>query len=222
MANIWLAAGEGSFDKVKEYVEQGGVSPNAKDDNSYTPLHAAASWNHPDILRYLVEHGGDINITDDDGDTPLYVVENVGIARLVVELGGDPNWRNEEGVTPAEALQDEHPHISVFLRTLSGLGESDAASTPADSTSPDVDAPTDELMAAVRTIMEASQRGELTEAETDDKLREVVEQIVEGQVEAGRAIGANMTEGDAATSRDREETGDEEGEAKRPRESIGR
>lgn len=99
MANIWLAAGEGNLEKVKEYIEQDGLSPNALDDNNYNPLHAAASWNHPEILRYLVEKGGDINIADDDGETPLFVVEQVGMARLIVELGGHPNHRNLEGVT---------------------------------------------------------------------------------------------------------------------------
>ena len=99
MANIWLAAGEGKLDLVKQYVEQEGVSPNQLDDNAYSPLHAAASWNHPEILSYLVEHGGDINITDDDGETPLFVVETVAIARLVVQLGGNPSHRNHDGMT---------------------------------------------------------------------------------------------------------------------------
>lgn len=69
------------------------------DENSYSPLHAAASWGHADLLRYLVERGGDINLTDSDRETPLYVVENVAMAKLVVELGGDPRWTNEEGLT---------------------------------------------------------------------------------------------------------------------------
>ena len=64
-----------------------------------TPLHAAASWAHPEILRYLVEKGGSINTTDEDGETPLYVVETTEMAALVVELGGDPRWKNAEGVT---------------------------------------------------------------------------------------------------------------------------
>jgi hypothetical protein len=106
MANIWLAAGEGKLDNVKQFIEQDGVSPNALDDNAYSPLHAAASWNHPDILTYLVEKGGDINITDDDDETPLFVVENVGMARMVVELGGNPNHRNSEGMTVSKPSPD--------------------------------------------------------------------------------------------------------------------
>ncbi|GAA6009291.1 hypothetical protein JCM11491_004260 [Sporobolomyces phaffii] len=224
MANIWLAAGEGKLDKVKEYVEQDGVSPNALDDNSYSPLHAAASWNHPDILSYLVERGGDINLVDEDGETPLFVVETVGMARLVVQLGGNAQHRNSDGMTAAQQLQEEHPHISVYLRTLTGESTSTDDDAGAEGTGdPDLDAPTDELMAAVRQIMEASQRGELTEAETDDKLREVVEQIVGDQIETGRAIGAGMEHEEGVESRDRpEDESEPAAEAKRPRENIGR
>lgn len=81
------------------FVRRAGTSPNALDENSYSPLHAAASWGQSDILRYLVEKGGDINLTDSDGETPLFVVETVGMAKLVVELGGDPKVKNEEGLT---------------------------------------------------------------------------------------------------------------------------
>ena len=43
--------------------------------------------------------GGDVNITDSDGDTPLYVVENVETARWLVEHGAIVNRRNSEGLT---------------------------------------------------------------------------------------------------------------------------
>ncbi|CEQ42941.1 SPOSA6832_04817 [Sporobolomyces salmonicolor] len=232
MSNIWLAAGEGNLERVRELVESG-VHPNVADENSYTPLHAAASWGHPDILRYLVDKGGNINVTDSDGETPLYVVEQVGMARLVIELGGDPNWRNEEGLSPAASLHEEYPHISLYLRTVTGeaapLSASDPSSSSGDPSAaaaqPDLDADTDELIAAVRTIMEASQRGELTEAETDEKLREVVEQAVAGQVETGRAIGASMPEGEtggAVRDRNGSEEDDQGNGSKRPRENIGR
>lgn len=123
-------------------------------------------------------------------------------------------------------MQEEYPHIAVYLRTISG--ESTTANVAeggaeAGAQDPDLDGPTDELMAAVRTIMEASQRGELTEQETDDKLREVVEQIVGDQVEAGKAIGAEAEQDEASEPRERQDDESEAGgEAKRPRENIGR
>lgn len=40
-----------------------------------------------------------MNVTDEDGDTPLYVVENVETARYLVERGAIVNHRNHEDVT---------------------------------------------------------------------------------------------------------------------------
>ncbi|GAA5921359.1 hypothetical protein JCM3775_003008 [Rhodotorula graminis] len=237
--NIWLAAGgEGSLDRVRELVEQG-TSPNAFDDNSYSPLHAAASWGHSDILRFLVSNGGDINLADSDGDTPLYVVESIAMAKLVVDLGADPRHVNEEGLTAAAVLQEEHPHIALYLRTLTGEPSPSSASAPLDPSAPapapgqpqpNLDAPTDALMQAVRAIMERSERGDISEQETDDLLREVVEQAVGGQLEAGRAIGEQMSVDDEQAggahtrARTADEMAGEQGKPKRSRDQddIGR
>lgn len=65
--------------------------------------------------------------------------------------------------------------------------------------------------------MEASERGEIAGSEVDDRLREVVEQIVAGQVDAGRAIGEDMeVEEEGGVVRERTE-GEEDSAAKRSR-----
>ncbi len=69
MANIWVAASDGNLARVEELLASG-LSPNEKDENSYTPMHAAASYGHLAMLDFLIAHGGDINLTDNDGDTP--------------------------------------------------------------------------------------------------------------------------------------------------------
>lgn len=43
--------------------------------------------------------GGDINILDGDGETPLFLVETAEMARVVVGLGGNPELRNMEGLS---------------------------------------------------------------------------------------------------------------------------
>lgn len=93
--------------------------------------------------------------------------------------------------------------------------------------SPDLETPTSDLIDRVKLIMEASERGELTALEVDEKLRQVVESVVQGQVEVGREIGE--AEGDANMSigsiRERQEEHDEHdmfGAGKRRREEAGR
>lgn len=157
------------------------------------------------------------------------------MARVVVELGGDPRHRNTEGMTvrvsflargdetdeeqPAESLQEEYPHISLYLRSLTG-----EAAPASEDPSPDLDTPTDSLLHVVRSIMEASERGELSAEETDERLREVVERAVKGQVEVGREIGMEEGGEEEGRGREREEdmNGDERMEGKRRREEPGR
>lgn len=61
--------------------------------------HAAASYHHFELLTYLISVGGDINIPDSEGDTPLFTVEGLEAAKWLVEHGSDPNLQNEEGQT---------------------------------------------------------------------------------------------------------------------------
>lgn len=48
--------------------------------------------------------GGDVNITDEDGDTPLYVVEEVSTARWLVEHGAVVDRTNHEGLSVRRRL----------------------------------------------------------------------------------------------------------------------
>ncbi|KAG5363506.1 Ankyrin repeat-containing protein [Yarrowia sp. B02] len=136
--NIWVAASDGQLEVVKNFIENDGLSPNAKDENGYTPVHAAASYGHMDLLRYLIDQGGDINVADEDGDTALHTVEELDVAkRLVDEFKADFRAKNAEGQTPFEKLQeeDEFPELIHYLAGLQGV----VLDTPAaDKEMPDV------------------------------------------------------------------------------------
>lgn len=107
-----------------------GLTVNSKDENGYTAIHAAASWGHGDLLRTLVsEYGGDINVADNDGDTPLFTVESIEMCRLVLELGGDPTLVDNDGLSAAKFLLEDHEDIARYLAQLTGEELPAAAST---------------------------------------------------------------------------------------------
>ena len=93
---------------------------SAQDEHGYSLVHAAASYNHLDLLRTLVhEFHVDSNIRDEDGETPLFVVESMESTQcLLEELGADPMVKNDEGMTAEEKIRDEgdYPMIADFLR----------------------------------------------------------------------------------------------------------
>ncbi|QRV75164.1 ankyrin repeats [Ceratobasidium sp. AG-Ba] len=123
--NIWIAAGDGDLQRVRELVEEQGISPNAPDDViGYTPMHAAASYGHLDILGYLIGKGGDVNITDEEGDTPLYTAETVTVAQFLVEHGAEVDIKNSEDQSPADATEEDYPEVAAYIRSKSSLPQS--------------------------------------------------------------------------------------------------
>ncbi|KAL6939235.1 hypothetical protein ACO0RG_003068 [Hanseniaspora osmophila] len=120
--NIWIAASDGRQDLVEKYLASG-LSAVAKDPNGYTPMHAAAAYSHLQLLEFLVnKHNGDINVRDEDGDTPLHHVEDVATAKFVIEqLHADPNLRNNEHLTALDNVlqdSDSDPQLIEYLKSV--------------------------------------------------------------------------------------------------------
>ncbi|BET32574.1 ankyrin repeat domain-containing protein [Wolbachia pipientis] len=51
--------------------------------NGMTPLHFAAMYGYLGIVRYLVEHGADINLQNEDHTTPLHFADIYGHSSTV-------------------------------------------------------------------------------------------------------------------------------------------
>jgi ankyrin repeat protein len=92
-----------------------GFDPNAKDQDSVTPLHRAAMGGHPDAVRVLLKYGANVNATDGMfSATPLvWAVEgrrtakhqgadHVEVARLLIAAGSPLGWMPPEGAPSAE------------------------------------------------------------------------------------------------------------------------
>ena len=115
------------------------ANPNlasSQDEHGYSLVHAAASYNHLDLLRTLVhEFHVDPNIRDEDGESALFVVESVESAQcLLEELRADPTVKNDEGMTAEEKIRTEgdYPTVADYLREsrvtgASGVGDSESA-----------------------------------------------------------------------------------------------
>ncbi|KAH9936059.1 ankyrin [Amylocystis lapponica] len=204
--NLWVAAGDGDLDRVRELIETASMSPNAPDPYTYTPMHAAASYGHLHVLDYLISQGGDVNITDEDGDTPLYVVENVETARYL----------------PAEYLAEDFQEVAVYLQTLpSPVAGSVAASAQAPlqtQQGPSQHAQnavsenlTSSLLQSVEGIME---RAEAEGRDPEGELRQAVSQTVLAGVVAGYGMST-------AAFDDHEDRPDGSNDAKRSRTDDG-
>ncbi|KAJ1537196.1 hypothetical protein HK096_002778 [Nowakowskiella sp. JEL0078] len=80
--------------------------------------HAASSYGSTNIpiLELLLKMGGNINITDNEGDTPLHFCEDVEMAQFLISVGADPKQRNFAGQLPIEtADEDERTQMVEYL-----------------------------------------------------------------------------------------------------------
>jgi ankyrin repeat protein len=115
---------------------------SVQDEHGYSLLHAAASYNHHDLAEKLVhDFGVDVNIKDEDGESPLFSTDTVEAARFLVEnLHADISLLNTEGLTARlKILEDgDYPLIAAYLlekeQTDSSLSAVPGSEIPPDST----------------------------------------------------------------------------------------
>ena len=119
-ANPFLLAADHP-DTLLELLRSDPSLATSQDEHGYSLVHAAASYDHLDLLRALVrEYGVDVNLRDEDEETALFVVETVAAARVLVEeLDADTAATNADGQTAAQKIAQEgdYPAIAEYLRT---------------------------------------------------------------------------------------------------------
>ncbi|ATY66060.1 ankyrin repeat protein [Cordyceps militaris CM01] len=122
--NLFLLAADNSPSLLPLLRENLEIS-KSQDEHGYSLVHAAASYNHLDLLRALItELKVDINIKDEDDETALFVVETLGAAKALVELGIDVQHKGLEGLTAAQKIEAEadFPDVATYLNSLN-LGQ---------------------------------------------------------------------------------------------------
>jgi Ankyrin repeats (3 copies)/Ankyrin repeats (many copies) len=100
---LYYAARLGFQDLVKRFIAENPEHVNAKGGREMTPMHAAASGGHTNILRLLRGHGADVGSRNQYGETPLHAASwsgKVEAGRCLLDLGADINARNEDDWTP--------------------------------------------------------------------------------------------------------------------------
>ncbi|CAH0054270.1 unnamed protein product [Clonostachys solani] len=199
MANPFLLAADNSPDLLPLLRENPALA-SAQDEHGYSLIHAAASYNHLDLLRTLVnEFRVSVDLKDEDNETALFVVETVKAAKVLVEeLAADTLHRGSEGLTAREKIEAEgdYPEVAAYLSTIEA--KKDIEKTIEEVLPETIPPPPEGMKVTVgtmdetedvpevdtefrRRIEELAQREDFDTAQGQDELRKLVEDAVLGQ-----------------------------------------
>lgn len=77
------------------------------------------------IAELLVEHGADVNMVGEHGETALHQAaawNNIEVAKALVEHGVDVNAEHQDGKTPLSmALRRDHSEMAELLRQAGAI-----------------------------------------------------------------------------------------------------
>jgi ankyrin repeat protein len=100
---VWQGAWDGNVEQVRSAVDKG-ANVNVRGKGGWAPLLVAARNGHFDVVQYLVEHGADIEQSDNSRDkTPLLAAAFKGhydIVKYLVDKGAKVNVQAINGWTP--------------------------------------------------------------------------------------------------------------------------
>jgi len=132
---IHMAAQEGDLVKVKMILAKNPESIHIKDQNGWTPLHAACFGGHLDIVKFLISEGADINALSDAMNTTLHWAihsysdpqNKKEIIEFLISLNPElAARRNDKGISPLMWVgNDLEETISLLLKNGADINAKD-------------------------------------------------------------------------------------------------
>lgn len=95
----------GELRRVRELLEGDPSLLDRKSADGYPPVGLAIFFRHPDVARFLIERGADVNASADNAQrvAPVHAaaaVRDIETMRLLLDRGADPNATQQMDVTP--------------------------------------------------------------------------------------------------------------------------
>ncbi|CAI6250383.1 unnamed protein product [Periconia digitata] len=185
---------------------------SACDAHGYSLVHASVSYGQLAVLRELIQkYQVNVNLLDEDGETPLFAAETAEVAKCLVEdLGADRNVRNAEGKTAEDKFLEEEGEaheVYQYLKSLrtghqavsAGVVESEGVHPPPplpNGVKVELGTMTEDAVGDVpdpeirRRIDELAARDDFQTEEVQAQLRDLISEVVIGigSEDTGRSV----------------------------------
>jgi hypothetical protein len=136
--DIQRACKAGDLSLIQKAVETSPLSVNRVDAKlGWTPLYRTVICGHFEAARYLLAHGADANLSNEQQETPLHQAADnnqADIAEALLKADANPNVQQQEGETPLHlAARKGYLQVSEVLlkfRANPNLCNSELGRTP--------------------------------------------------------------------------------------------
>ena len=112
VSTLYLAANGGYETLARQLLDRDPLIDERSRGQGAIALSAAVAQNHVEVVRLLLDRGADVNVANNDGETPLHCASRLSYTDMVMLLlaeGADVNVANNDGSTPL------HPHQAQEL-----------------------------------------------------------------------------------------------------------
>jgi uncharacterized protein len=119
--SIFEAAAVGKFDVIAHLIYTHPELVNEFSEDGFTPLGLACYFSQPEIARFLVLKGADVNLASRNGYhvAPIHsavAANQTEIARMLIDHGAIVNVKQQSGVTPLHsAAQNGNLELLILL-----------------------------------------------------------------------------------------------------------
>ena len=104
-----------NFEKMQEIIDQG-TDLNAFDAENMSPLFLASWLGEDEVAKFLVSNGANVNLTRNDGVTPIFLSRNGEMIDTLIGLGANINHTTPNGITPLTSAILRHDiRIAEYL-----------------------------------------------------------------------------------------------------------
>jgi ankyrin repeat protein len=121
--DVHQMARDGQLDLLKAAVAKAPQLVQAKNPDSETALHEAASYGRTAIVEFLLASGAEVDARDEDGETPLRDAAKYGhtaAMKLLIAKGADVNAVDMDGDTSLHKAVEYGRKAAVELLLASG------------------------------------------------------------------------------------------------------
>lgn len=130
---FFKAVYDGKFEPIKETIKKYPDAVHWADTDRITAMHFVGAQNDPSIIRFLVDHGANINARDRVGWTPLMwfitFEPQPEMIRLMVAYGAKLDIKDDGGRTALQVMRAGSSGSTTYAESIAILERAEAAET---------------------------------------------------------------------------------------------